>query len=332
MPTRTSQLGTFLFAFSMVSVTWNALAQEAESPQAQQADAESALPEIQLLDPGLDPQVRRYRLAVGDSVTVRMTTDSQLKMDLGKGLEGEPLPKIEQYITLQVRELDPSGSARIEAVIERARIAPGQIVDRFARNTFIARFTPILGARMRYKWDDRGYVSDMDVVDPSGASLDDTPFRQTMEATMRASGVPLPDAAFGTGAVWVVRETVVMNNVNTQRVSTHTVESIVGDTITIRTRIEISAEPQYVQNPNLSPGARLRLDRTDMEGQVKSVFSLSSLRGSTESTVTGNVHTTLFKDGQEIKFHQWLYLAVKSEIHQGPLPDAPEDEAETPAP
>lgn len=316
---------------SVAALPSGALAQQGEDAQASPAADGDRLAEFKLLDAGEDPQVRRYRLTPGDSVTLRLINDVQMSMDMGMGFQGEPLPTTEQFLTMHVRDVDAEGVSRLEAIIERARVTPGQEVDRFVRDAMEEGLSPFRGVRMRFKMDARGRGSDEVVTGPDGVPLADPQIRQSMEETMQASGVPLPEEAFGVGAVWLVRETVSINGVTMQRESTHTVEEIDGERMTVRSRVKVTTEPHDVKNDALSPGVRVRIEETDLSGTGTSTFSLRSLRTTFDVLISGEIRMTVFDGEQEIKIHQRLSMGAKAQVHEGPLPDAQEGQQDGPA-
>lgn len=294
----------------------------AQQPTDQAVPAEPVPAEFELVQAGENPETRRYAFEVGQDVTLHIVNDVQMKMDMGFGLQGQPLPTSEQYISMRVVEVDDDGVASVRMVIERARVTPGQEVDPFLRDAIEEGLAPYRGIQARFKLDTRGQTSDEVVTDADGMPLVNPEIRQSMEETMKASGVALPVEPFGAGAVWIQRETVSINGVTMLRESTHTVESIEGDTMIVRSDVKVSAEPHFVENDMLAPGMRLRLDGTNMTGSGRSVFSLAGLETSLDVTTSGDVNMTVFQNGEEIAMHQWISMAMTAESHDGPLPDA----------
>ncbi len=303
----------------------------AQQPADQARQAEPASPEFELVAAGEDPEIRRYQFEVGQSVTLHMINDVQMKMDMGFGLQGQPLPTSEQYVTMRVVDVDEAGVASIRLVIERARVTPGQEVDPFVRDAIEEGLGAYQGIEARFKLDSRGKTSDEVVTDADGMPLANPEIRQSMEETMKASGVALPEEPIGAGAVWIQRETISINGVTMLRESAHTVESIEGDTMVVRSDVKVSAEPHFVENGMLLPGMRLRLDSTNMQGSGRSVFSLVGLESSFDVKTAGDVNMTVFQDGDEMRMHQWLSMAITAKSHDGPLPDADEGEADGPS-
>lgn len=302
----------------------------AQQPVDQSDQAEPAPAEFELVDAGQNPEIRRYEFEVGQAVTLHMINDVQMKMDMGFGLQGQPLPTSEQYVTMRVVEVDEAGVASIRMVIERARVTPGQEVDPFVRDAIEQGLAPYRGIQARFRLDPRGQTSDEVVTDADGMPLANPEIRQSMEETMKASGVALPEEPIGDGAVWIQRETISINGVTMLRESTHTVESIEGDTMVVRSDVKVSAEPHFVENDMLIPGMRLRLDSTNMQGSGRSLFSLAGLESNFEVTTSGDVNMTVFQDGEEMQMHQWISMAITAKSHDGPLPDADEGEPDGP--
>ncbi|MEQ8318582.1 MAG: hypothetical protein RIE77_03650 [Phycisphaerales bacterium] len=320
-------LGLAISSMSVLVLAMPVLAQQSTDPAAK---AEAAAPQFELIEAGENPEERRYEFAVGQAVTLRMVNDVQMKMDMGFGLQGQPLPTSEQYITMRVVEVDDLGVASVQLVIDRARVTPGQEVDPFVRQAIEEGLAPYRGIRARFKLDPRGRTSDEVVTDADGMPLADPEIRQSMEETMKASGVALPVEPIGAGAVWIQRETISINGVTMLRESTHTVESIEGDSMVVISDVGVSAEPHFVENDMLAPGMRLRLDGTTMKGSGRSVFSLAGLETSFEVTTSGDVNMTVFQNGQEIEMRQWISMTISAESHEGPLPDADEDATDGP--
>ena len=280
--------------------------------------------ELELLDPGEDPQPRRYRYTVGDSTTLRLVVDTQTKIDMGSGGKGEFLPAIEQLVSMRVIDVDEDGTGTFEGVVERVNVLPDRRVRWDVREAVEQGIAPIRGARMRFQMDRFGYSSGEVVTGPDGLPIPDPTIQQTMLDSMKAYSAVLPRDPFGVGAVWVERDTVTINGTTSRNESTHTVEAIEGDTLSIRSRVTASLQPHFVENDLMPPGVRIRMDRTTVQAAGRSTFSLSSLDTSSRVRSAGNVYMTIFENGQEIEMRQWTSMTIEADALDEPLPNAGE--------
>ncbi len=320
---------TFMILVAMLGAggVCSAMPQD-EAPRAEPApEAKPAV--IELLEPGEDPQVRRYELAEGDKTTLRMVTDFQMKMDMGGGFEGAQLPASEMFMTLHVRGVDDDGIASVEGILERVGVVPEEGIDPFVADAYSEGLAPMRGVRIRYKIDPVGRTIDVVATSEDGSPITDPQMRSTMEDTASSASVQLPEEPIGVGGRWRVTEDIAINGVRMQRTSTHTLKSIEQGRLHVGSDIKVSTKPHDVESPDLPPGTRLRMESTTMAGKSESVFSLDSVEGRAQVDTSGEVHMTVFQDGVPIKVRQRISIAMKIEPHEGNLPaiDGGADEA-----
>ena len=318
----------------LLAYTSSAAAQDSpvtESESETEANAQRAQgdpTELELLDPGEDPKPRRYRYTVGDSTTLRLVIDTQAKTDTGFGGKGEILPAIEQLLSIRVTGVDEDGIGTFEGEIERVTVLPDRRVRWDVREAIEQGIAPTRGARMSFRMDPYGHSSDEAVTGPDGLPIADPAIQQSMLDSMKAYSAVLPREPFGVDAVWVERQHVTINGITTLYESTHTVESIQGDTISVRTRVTGSMTPHFIENELLPPGVQIRMDRTTVQSAGRSTFSLSSLAASFRVRSAGNVYMTIFENGQELEMRQWTLMTVEANVFEEPLPHADDQQVD----
>lgn len=290
-----------------------------QAPQAEPAP--DSPPVVELVEAGTDPQVRRYQFNEGDTVMLRMVADIQMQMDTGMGFQGATLPKNEQFMSMNVRSVDDDGLAQIDAAIERIGIVPDEAVDPFVADAYLQGLVAMRGMRIRHSMDPLGHIDDVFATMPDGTPIADRQMRALMEDTAASASVPLPEAAIGVGGRWRVIEDVEINGVRMERTSTHTLNAIEDGMLHIASTVEVDMEPHDVENPDLPPGTRLRMESTTMTGSGTSAFKLDTLQGHVEITTKGDIHMTIFQDGVPMKMAQRISMSIKIEPYEGDLPE-----------
>ncbi len=294
-------------------------AQEAEPEPQAATEAKPAV--VELLEPGVDPQVRRYKITAGDKAMLRMVTDMQMQMDMGTGFEGPKMPANEMYMSMHVRSVDDDGVAKVDCSIERVGVLPAQGIDPFVADAYSQGLAVMRGIMIRSSFDPMGRTTDVFVTNQDGTPITDRQLRSTMEDTAASASLQLPETPIGVGGRWRIIEDIEIGGVRMQRTSTHTLTAIEDGMFHVSSEIEVGMEPHHVDNPDLPPGTRLRMDSTTMAGSSTSVFSLNSAAGSAEVNTSGDIRMTIFQDGVPMKMAQRISMSMKIEPYEGDLPE-----------
>ncbi|MFI4916811.1 MAG: DUF6263 family protein [Phycisphaerales bacterium JB060] len=295
----------------------SAMAQE-EAPQAEAAP--EAKPVIELLEPGEDPQVRRYELAEGNKSTLRVVTNFQMQMDMGGGFEGVQLPASEMFMTLHVRGVGDDGIASVEGVLERVGVVPEDGIDPFVADAYSEGLAPMRGVRIRYKLDPVGRTTEVVATSEDGSPIIDQQMRSTIEDTASSASVQLPEEAIGVGGRWRIIEDIEIGGVQMQRTSTHTLTAIEDGVFHVSSKIRVSTEARDIENVDLPPNTRMRMEANTLAGTSSSAFSLDSIEGSGDVKTEGVIRMTVIQDGATTNMAQRLSIHMKIEPYEGDLP------------
>ncbi|MEG3902641.1 DUF6263 family protein [Microcoleus sp. B4-C5] len=239
------------------------------SPGVSAPATNSKTPQVELLNPGVEP---RQQLRLKPAIDVKETTVMTLKMDMKISALGRSSPAAKSPVSVmtfetKVTKIDPNGDIHYEFAYTNADIigdtgnTPPAALDAMR-----SALKSMVGMKGSFIMDNRGFNKGGNFILPEGA---DNNLKQMVRQTSKSLeqlASPLPAEAVGKGAKWRVSSSSDFSGMNMNVISTYELASWQDGVASLNVSIEQQANPQNITSPQLPPGTTLTLKSFTSEG------------------------------------------------------------------
>ncbi|MEG5015783.1 MULTISPECIES: DUF6263 family protein [unclassified Microcoleus] len=239
------------------------------SPGVSAPATNSKTPQVELLNPGVEP---RQQLRLKPAIDVKETTVMTLKMDMKISALGRSSPAAKSPVSVmtfetKVTKIDPNGDIHYEFAYTNADIigdtgnTPPAALDAMR-----SALKSMVGMKGSFIMDNRGFNKGGNFILPEGA---DNNLKQMVRQTSKSLeqlASPLPAEAVGKGAKWRVSSSSDFSGINMNVISTYELASWQDGVASLNVSIEQQANPQNITSPQLPPGTTLTLKSFTSEG------------------------------------------------------------------
>ncbi len=250
---------------------------------------------VMLLAPGTAPlQALRYAIPKGQKARMDMTMAMSMAMDMGGMAVPVDMPPIKMAIDIAVTDVAANGDLTADLnfasmTVENTPGANPQLVQ-----TMQAAFAGMTSLKARSIVSNRGVTrsTSLEVNDPAMRQIFDQ-----VRSSFENLSMPFPVEAVGRGARWEVRQTMGGAQTVFQK-SELEVVSIEGSAVSLKVRTEQVAPPQPVSNPDLPPGAEMRLEKLSGTGSGTMTIRLDSLVPTSQADAVSKATMSVAMGGQ----------------------------------
>jgi len=244
---------------------------------------------VEVLDPGTEPRERLLlEPAVGTELERTLSTSFGITLEIdGEELPSPSLPGTRIVLRSQVEEVVDDGTIRTTltfldgAAVDAPGVDPAVLAQ---TDEVVGQMTGLTATAT----SDR-HGGSQEVVLDTGA-ISDPQLRSSLEAlTSQFSNLtaPLPAQPLGVGGSWRVSRSANLNGIQTDTVSTYTLESRSGNEYTLSVAQEATAPPGSTELPGLPSGVRANIasfvvnSTGEVEGRLDQPLpDLSTIQGS----------------------------------------------------
>jgi hypothetical protein len=242
--------------------------------------ANSKTPQVELLNPGVEP---RQQLRLKPAIDVKETTVMTVKMDMEISASGRSAPAAKIPVSVmtfetKVTKIDPNGDIHYEFAYTNADITgdTGNIPPA-ARDAMRSALKSMVGMKGSFIMDDRGFHKGGKFILPQGADNNLKQMVGQMSRSIEQLTSPLPAEAVGKGAKWRVSSSSDSMGINLNDISTYELASWQDGVASLNVSIEQQANPQNITSPQLPPGTTLTLKSLASQGRGAATRRLDRL-------------------------------------------------------
>ncbi len=296
---------------------------------AESGDQEGAAPvNVTVLSTGAQPRKKiRYRFDPEKKEWMLVTMKMSMDMSVGgQKLGKQDLPPIVQTLEMTPTGLD-NGILSFQFTLKDMAIQAAQGANPAVVAAMEQAAKGIVGMSGSGKIDDRGIAESGEIAIPANA---DKAIRQQIQGlhdTMSRISTPLPAEEIGVGAEWKVDVPIAMNGVNMKGEYVYKIVAIEGDIVKTTVKTTMDAKDQVVNDPNLPPGASIKIDSITGSGEGQVAFNLASLCPQSSITATIDQDATIQMEGQP---GQQMNMKIVMKMSVAPT-TAPKEAADSPA-
>lgn len=291
---------------------------------------EASPPTVRLVSNGAAPRkALRYGFKVGKSefaqadVNVSATSstnDAQVK-DVRK------TPTIRTVLKLDVVEVLPDGSAKIDANVERVTVlrdAPQ--LDEHARTALEQLMADVVGAKGHATVSSRGVPSNLGMEIPPGSDGDHKNIFEAVGSILGALFVALPEEELGVNATWDVVARTPSSGVMSDVKRTYTLKELRADSARMDLASTMAASSKQPVRVMASTGVSSQLLSLTGQGTGKITMPFARLVGENDTQETQQAKLDLSKDDK----HQTIDMHTQSTLVIRPSKPAPANNAAKP--
>jgi len=232
--------------------------------------ANSKTPQIELLNPGVEP---RQQLRLKPAIDLKETTVMTVKMDMEISASGRSSPAAKIPVSVmtfetKVTKIAPNGDIYYEFAYTNADIVgdTGK-TQPAALNAMRSALKNMVGVKGSFIMDNRGFQKGGDIIWPEGADNNVKQMVRQMSNSIEQLASPLPAEAVGKGAKWRVSSSSDFSGMNMNVISTYELASWQDGVASLNLSIEQQANPQNITSPQLPPGTTLTLKSLASQGR-----------------------------------------------------------------
>ena len=245
---------------------------------------------VTLVEPGAAPRRElRYRVSRDETMTMDMSMLMSMTMEMGgMVMPTTNMPLMLTAADLTMNDVAESGDMTYRITFTKAGVETADGVDPALLAAMQSMERALVGLTGTTTVSDRGVVRAV-AFDLGG--ITDPQMEQAMApmaAQMKQFSMPLPIEAVGVGAKWDVRHRLDLNGIETSQVGSYELTALDGDMVTLTVSVEQTAANQTIDNPDLPPGASMRLRRLTARGSGTIQLDLTSLVPTSEISTTSN--------------------------------------------
>ncbi|HSF72946.1 MAG TPA: DUF6263 family protein [Microcoleus sp.] len=242
--------------------------------------ANSKTPQVELLNPGVEP---RQELRLKPAIDVKETTVMTVKIDMeisasGRSSPGAKIPVSVMTFETKVTKIDPNGDIHYEFAYTNSDIAgdTGNMPPA-VRDAMRSALKSMVGVKGSFIMDNRGFHKGGDFILPEGADNNLKQMVGQMSQSLEQLASPLPAEAVGTGAKWRVSSSSDFSGMNVNDIATYELDSWQDGVLSLNVSIEQQANPQNITSPQLPAGSTLTLKSFSSQGRGKVTGRLDKL-------------------------------------------------------
>ncbi len=231
---------------------------------------------VTVLSPGSTPRTPlRYQPRAGLQEIMDMTMVMGTTIEVGETSTDVNLPPVTISARLQVTEVAPNGDVTYALGFTKLSVAEGTsseiagAIQRGAAGITTVKASGVvsrLGVNTSVKLDTSGITD---------ASMKDT--LTQLNQSIQNLSLPLPEEPLGVGARWEARNAVETGGMTLFQKTEYELVSIDGLALSIRVKVDQTAPPQPVNNPDLPAGTTARLTNMLSSGTGTVALKLDSL-------------------------------------------------------
>ncbi|MEG3985624.1 DUF6263 family protein [Microcoleus sp. S28C3] len=240
----------------------------------------SKTPQVELLNPGVEP---RQELRLKPAIDVKETSVMTVKMDVEISASGRSSPEGKIPISVmtfetKVTKIDPNGDIHYEFAYTNSDITgdTGNMPPA-ARDAIRSALKSIVGVKGSFIMDNRGFHKGGDIILPEGADNSLKQMVGQMSKSLEQLASPLPAEAVGKGAKWRVSSSSDFSGMNVNDIATYELDSWQDGVVSMNVSIEQQANPQNITSPLLPAGTTLTLKSFSSQGRGKVTGRLDRL-------------------------------------------------------
>jgi hypothetical protein len=219
-------------------------------------------PIVTLLAPGAEPR-KALRITVASSLRSHMDMEMAMSMAMnmaGQEIPATAVPAIRVGADLNVTNVTPTGDVTYTMAFTGVGLANKEGVD------------PAVSAVIDSMGKDFASITGTAVVTNRGinrsvkidtSKVTNSQFGQMMDSvtnSMNGVSSPLPEEPVGVGARWEVRQTLPSGGITMFQKIEYELTAFDGKSATVKMKIDQTGPPQSMSNPNLPPGATVRVE------------------------------------------------------------------------
>jgi hypothetical protein len=231
---------------------------------------------LTLIDPGAEPrQTLRYHLTKGSTRSFEMSVEVDLD---NPGIHGA-MPTIRMDGDLSIDDISPDGDMTMTMVMHdiKASERPGSPITGEMMQKYLGALE---GFTIHGKLSPLGTMTGVNV---DAKNVPKTVLDQLgpMTKNLKQLALPLPDKPIGAGARWDLVNSLEQGGLRVTTTTHVTLTKLAGDVIGFHTAIDISAQPQTIEQP----GMTVHIDKVSGGGSGDGTIDLASFTLSgTQST------------------------------------------------
>ena len=234
---------------------------------------------VELINEGQQPrQELRFTPQVNSQEILTMT----MNMDMNRSIEGQVLssvssPPIIISMTVDITAVDANGDIHADFVYSDIDVVANENSTPGVIESMRSSMEQLIGFQGSLLMDNLGNTKEVNFVLPD--NLDATNrqlMKQTLDALKQISS-PLPKEAIGIGAQWRHTNTVTVNGLTFDQITTYELQDIQGSVTAIKTLVEQQADPQPLNFPGIPPGASVNLVSYDAYGNGEMTLNLNQV-------------------------------------------------------
>ncbi|MEG4493139.1 DUF6263 family protein [Microcoleus sp. D3_18_C4] len=242
--------------------------------------ANSKTPQVELLNPGVEP---RQELRLKPAIDVKETTVMTVKMDMeisasGRSSPGAKIPVSVMTFETKVTKIDPNGDIHYEFAYTNSDIADDTgNMPPAVRDAMRSALKSMVGVKGSFIMDNRGFHKGGDIILPEGADNNLKQMVRQMSKSLEQLASPLPAEAVGKGAKWRVSSSSDFSGMNVNEIATYELDSWQDGVVSLNVSIEQQANPQNLTSPQLPAGTTLTLKSFSSQGRGAATMRLDRL-------------------------------------------------------
>ena len=234
---------------------------------------------VELIDQGAQP---KQKLRFAPKVNQLQTVQMNMQMDMSMSLAGQAQPTfksppMEMTMEAKVTKVDENGDIHVDFSYTDAKVVadgntPPEIAEAMGN-----QIKKMVGFKGSMVIDSLGNTKDVNFELPDSVDPNSKQMLGQMLNSLKQLSSPVPAQAVGEGAKWKVDNTLTANGITLNQVSTYEVESLQGDTVTLKTAVQQQADPQKISPPGLPPNASINLTSLDSQGEGTFTIKLDQI-------------------------------------------------------
>lgn len=224
-----------------------------------------------IITPGAAPRrAVRYTVPVGYKGSMNMTTT----MEIGGAMAMPPMG-MEMGLNVGVSAVAPNGDITMTMLFTKAGLSPG--ADPAIAAALQGALGQIVGMKGTTVMSNRGVAKsvkmDLDNIKDPAMSQAFSQVSQQLENMV----APFPEEAIGVGAKWEVRQAMENQGLFLFQRAEYEVTAMTPTSLSLNIKLEQTAPPQSVSNPQLPQGTQMMLERMTTSGAGTGTIPTNSL-------------------------------------------------------
>lgn len=248
---------------------------KAQSPQATKEDTAV---KVELLDAGKAPKQKiRFTPKAGDKFQKLMT----MKMSQSISMAGAPanpaaIPDQQFVIGVEVKSVAANGDIEFGFVYSDIKVVTADGKPTPVSSAIEQSLKPMVGTGGTAVIDSRGVTKASEYKTPEGLQPAIQAAIDGMKDSLKNLASPVPEEAVGVGAKWKVVQKLNANGLELTQIAVTELTELSSKGFSVKVDLTQEANPQEVKNGMLPPGATMKLESLDTNGEGKSDFEFAN--------------------------------------------------------